>query len=123
MVITLCPGQNATEQRSRFRDVRLIRSARLRNRSPCSTSGIRTRTRTLALRFRLNWFIIEIQLVQASRVALKQLVTMGDNGDAHGPIRESYLDEEPVKAKTQRTSPPTRTDAAADAWGSVPGAC
>ena len=49
---------------------------------------------------------------------------MGENGDAHGPIREPYLDEEPVNiAKTQRKSPPTRTDAAADAWGSVPGPC
>ena len=48
---------------------------------------------------------------------------MGENGDAHGPIRESYLDEEPVIAKTQCKSPPTRTDTAADAWGSVPGPC
>ena len=48
---------------------------------------------------------------------------MGENGDAHGPIREPYLDEEPVIAKTQCKSPPTRTDAAADAWGSVPGPC
>ena len=41
-----------------------------------------------------------MELVQASREALEQLVTMGDNGDAQGPIRGPYLDEEPFIAKT-----------------------
>ena len=41
-----------------------------------------------------------MELVQASRVALEQLVTMGDNGDAHGPLREPYLDEDAIIAKT-----------------------
>ena len=48
---------------------------------------------------------------------------MGDNGDAHGPIREPYLDEEPLIAKTQCKSSPTRTDTAAGASGSVSGPC
>ena len=48
---------------------------------------------------------------------------MGENGDAHGPIREPYLDEEIVLAKTQQTVCRSDADTVADARGCAPGPC